>query len=562
MADFKLEKGNKATDWTPAPEDVEVSIETAKTHAETLVNNLEIGGRNLLSSSAEIYTGITYFPGYGKGGIKIDNGYEIDNYGGFGVAVDLESSAKYVISFDIEATGDISGSNTIFRLIYNREQISLINKRSGRYSFIFTSDAQKPTTEYIGWTWVDFTTNHKMRVTNVKLEKGNKATDWTPAPEDVQYDYEAKIKNAADSISLAVYNKTLDELNPATELKLTSSSIKLTVAGDIAAAKSEAISAAATDATTKANNAKDQAISVAATDATNKVNGLKTDLAGTGIDIEEGILTLYSGAKGGNTGGKIIIAGDNFSVDADGKLKAVDGEFSGKITANEGTLGALTMQSGGYIDLPPSFTNRKGRLDNTGLSLIYDGSNSQKIYWYSGLGTFAGEITCNSQGRLRLSSSFGIEMSVSGYSPISITDSGSHHYVDFGSAEVVDIRKLSSIGQLNMAYTTHTLSADTWYHISTDVALIIITSAGSGSVGIYRITGPDNSTPSNGDIKIITNATDRTVYLKTTKPSGATYNSNIKVPNYDGNDFNLHENSSIMLVYYGGYWRVQTDKGQ
>ena len=32
---FKVEKGNKATDWTPAPEDVEASIETAKTEAES-----------------------------------------------------------------------------------------------------------------------------------------------------------------------------------------------------------------------------------------------------------------------------------------------------------------------------------------------------------------------------------------------------------------------------------------------------------------------------------------------------------------------------------------------
>jgi hypothetical protein len=123
---------------------------------------------------------------------------------------------------------------------------------------------------------------------------------------------------------------------------------------------------------------------------------------------------------------------------------------------------------------------------------------------------------------------------------------------------------MSSIGQLNMAYTTHALSSDTWYHISSDATLIVITSAGSGSVGIYRITGPNNASPSNGDIKIITNASsnERMVYLKTTKPSGATYNSNIKVPDYDGNDFHLYENTSIMLVYYGGYWRVQTDKGQ
>lgn len=44
----------------------------------------------------------------------------------------------------------------------------------------------------------------------------------------------------------------------------------------IATAKSEAISTAATDATTKANNAKSSAISTAATDATTKANNAKT----------------------------------------------------------------------------------------------------------------------------------------------------------------------------------------------------------------------------------------------------------------------------------------------
>lgn len=50
---------------------------------------------------------------------------------------------------------------------------------------------------------------------------------------------------------------------------------KTTVTSNIATAKSEAISAAATDATTKANNAKDAAISAAATDASTKADNAK-----------------------------------------------------------------------------------------------------------------------------------------------------------------------------------------------------------------------------------------------------------------------------------------------
>ena len=70
-------------------------------------------------------------------------------------------------------------------------------------------------------------------VTKLKLEYGNKTTDWTPSTEDQN----------------AITNK----------------------------AKQEAIVTAASDATTKANNAKQQAITSAAADATNKADKAKQD---------------------------------------------------------------------------------------------------------------------------------------------------------------------------------------------------------------------------------------------------------------------------------------------
>ena len=250
-----------------------------------------------------------------------------------------------------------------------------------------------------------------------------------------------------------------------------------------------------------------------------------------------------------------------------GEVNATSGNFTGNIDALTGTLGNLTMKSGGAIYLPPTYSSQKGRLDNSGLALIYAGNNSQKIEWYSGLGTIAGQITTTSGGQLQLLSSFGVRIGtdlIGDAISIARASGSLSHEIDLNSSELNNIRKLSTVGQINMAYTSHTLSANTRYHLATDTTLVIITSAGDGA-GIYRITGAGNSNPNNGDIKIITNATSgtRTVLLMATKPSTATYASNIKVPlAYDGNDFNLYENSSVTLVYYGGYWRVQTDSGQ
>jgi hypothetical protein len=194
-----------------------------------------------------------------------------------------------------------------------------------------------------------------------------------------------------------------------------------------------------------------------------------------GFNIEEGKLTTtgagLSGVEGVGKDNPAFWAGGTYAqaiggtaksiIRHDGSSKFSDTEITGVINALSGELGSLTMKEGGYIDLPPTYSSQKGRLDNDGLSLIYDGANSQKIEWNTWLGS-AGRITCNSQGRLRLSSSFGIELSVDflDYSPISITGSGFKHSVNFGTAEVSNIRKLSTIGQLNMAYTTHALSSD------------------------------------------------------------------------------------------------------
>jgi hypothetical protein len=149
-----------------------------------------------------------------------------------------------------------------------------------------------------------------------KFEKGNKATDWTPAPEDV----DAKIDT---KVAISTYESKMTQLDNEISLRVT-----------------------------------------------------ENDLISTGIDITSGVITLYSGV--GGTGGKIIINGSNFSVDADGKIKAnsaeitgiihaTSGEFTGTITSNSGVLAGWEFTTGriGKVQSPTSNPT------NNGLSL-YD----------------------------------------------------------------------------------------------------------------------------------------------------------------------------------------------
>ncbi len=263
VAGIKLEKGNKATDWTPAPEDIDSSIDavdgkvttlqgeynttkskvatletnldgitqrvsstesttttltnrvnmvegtanTAKSTADTAntnatnalntanstntkLNNLQIGGRNLLRNSQN------YSNWLGENGTTvstIDNSNEptkilqVTTNGGGGGHVKINVSnyirgKEYILSFYAK---NISGDKTI-----------KFEPHGGPvYSVTSTSEWVQYKVKIIpnqNWssTVPYFYFNNKnntsvFQIKNVKLEEGNKATDWTPAPEDI-----------------------------------------------------------------------------------------------------------------------------------------------------------------------------------------------------------------------------------------------------------------------------------------------------------------------------------------------------------------------------------------
>lgn len=224
---IKLERGNKATDWSPAPEDLESEInqekqnreqavanaksateayaraqadllklqaiaeanrnaglaitaeqqariqeaqrnlQIAKTHAEQKVNELNIGGKNLLYNSNWRSTNSNYC-------IATYRLTEVLNEGDL-----LTMTIK----------GQLGVGKTAFALydqFGNVEQTSLFNKGNGIYqnTFNFKNGIGDKRVLTI-WVYpsnivVDST------IEWIKLERGNKPTDWSPAPEDVE----------------------------------------------------------------------------------------------------------------------------------------------------------------------------------------------------------------------------------------------------------------------------------------------------------------------------------------------------------------------------------------
>lgn len=200
ISNAKAERGNKATDWTPAPED-----QTA------YVDSIQIGGRNLLKlsdtldsscwvlNSATMTDGVATVTKAASGDSRI---YQMPASGYWA----WEANTDYVVS--VEAKASAAGGK-ISLAPYGAGSSSMtfgITTGWKRYDYAFTSTAS-PTTGSMTF-FNNGATNSVVQFRLPKLEKGNKATDWTPAPEDVDADISAAQSSATTANNkIAYYNR-------------------------------------------------------------------------------------------------------------------------------------------------------------------------------------------------------------------------------------------------------------------------------------------------------------------------------------------------------------------
>ena len=243
----KLEKGNKATDWTPAPEDLQDDATTkannalasAKTYADAQIkvtadsinqnvtkkfDGLQIGGRNYAVGTSNKWSEY-WIP---------STGVNICRYVTKIVVPDtFKKGDVFTTSIEIEWSGFKSSEGT-FRLWTQgsqdgtwdkinpfTEKLADIRTESGSQLFKVTNTWDgKATNYYVGFRCDYSSGTGKIRWRRLKAEAGNKATDWSPAPEDLatadnvndkltelRQEVNSNIEQTGEAIKSSVYEK-------------------------------------------------------------------------------------------------------------------------------------------------------------------------------------------------------------------------------------------------------------------------------------------------------------------------------------------------------------------
>lgn len=162
----------------------QIALRATKTEVTTAINNISIGGRNLLPD--------TDFDSEAKRHERLEGN---STEGGFHFipTEQIENGVAYTLSANIRGNANIllyeineGGNKSHFWI----SRVSLSQTDYKRFSKTFIVDEGKVFQDaYICTQWGEENTLtgdwFEIEPKSLKLEKGNKATDWTPAPEDM-----------------------------------------------------------------------------------------------------------------------------------------------------------------------------------------------------------------------------------------------------------------------------------------------------------------------------------------------------------------------------------------
>jgi hypothetical protein len=230
VRNVKIERGNKETAWSPAPEDLDANAQSYANAAETTAKSytdsqIQVSASGILSTVEQGYTTKTEFSNLQIGGEnlfpRIKNGNSA--FAGAGIKDMAYDDYTYCMTatradmyvYNVRSSGDVyydylhgplipikPGESVYIKIydminstnVFTNNYITLwnANKVSLGYAAwrnaegVYTCPATQTTAAYMsfrfGYANAVADTRYKARV---KIERGNKPTDWSPAQEDI-----------------------------------------------------------------------------------------------------------------------------------------------------------------------------------------------------------------------------------------------------------------------------------------------------------------------------------------------------------------------------------------
>ena len=190
------------------------NLQQAKTFAEQKVNELNIGGRNYFTNSSYIKANLFYcsagITAIDKNSEKVSE-FHVVNPNENWVRVNRvpinigELKDKIVtLSFDVKVLEGVLGSPSLYytNTVGYMSFLPISGEfKLGEWVRVYrTFTMREGWIEHLGFGHL----NGKYQLRNFKLEKGNKPTDWSPAPEDLEAQIQTDLQNAINNAKALV----------------------------------------------------------------------------------------------------------------------------------------------------------------------------------------------------------------------------------------------------------------------------------------------------------------------------------------------------------------------
>ena len=351
VSKLKLEKGSKATDFTLAPEDIDLAIGTkanktdvyvksevytksqtdsaikvakdsielgvkntyeTKSNVEskitTAVNNVQVGGRNLAQGTSNIYT--TAYSSFSGGTNTCPSLAKVLTDGlVVGDTVTVKLIYKYT---NIVATSGQTakcwiqgyGNSTVWNGGTFSSSAQKVLSGSGEHTFLYSFKVTSEHLKNSSWSTSirhDYIQSGSVQWKMFKVEKGNKATDWTPAPEDVDLDIDKK----ANIVDVYKKSETYTKSETDSKINVAKDQINLSVSGiyETKTNVESKINTAKANAINSAKSYTDGQITTVNKTITNKVSEIKstTDSISQKVSTTESKITTINNNISGLT---------------------------------------------------------------------------------------------------------------------------------------------------------------------------------------------------------------------------------------------------------------------